>query len=353
MEFLWVLYGVLLISAIVLVPRMLRGRGVRAVAAVDPARYGFVPREEIDIRLPGPDEELTQALAVTQRTQDWRAVAALLKGTPVEGELRWQRVQTLAGAAAVELTQSPGTGGAWLRTWRVEDAKDAGGAAVHAAFLVQRARREPAGSPDVRMILEEARTVADEAALLAPGDPVPYIVALAADGDFAAAWEKITSRAPHHMGAHLTALARLPEDAARDFAERAASSAPEGSLLPALPLFEVFAHLPDVILVRSFYESEVVSRAIGGALYATEHASPPTRCCPWCGTCWRRSCCARSASRRRSSSSAPSTATRARPRGPTTPTLPRRTPPTGRRRSRGWSGTPCGGAPVDAAPALP
>lgn len=273
MEFLWVLYGVLLISAIVLVPRMLRGRGARAVAAVDPARYGFVPREEIDIRLPGPDDELTQALTVTQRTQDWRAVAALLKGTPAEGELRWQRVQTLAGAAAVELAQSPGTGGAWLRTWRVEDAKDAGGAAVHAAFLVQRARREPAGSPDVRMILEEARTVADEAALLAPGDPVPYIVALAADGDFAAAWEKIVSRAPHHMGAHLTALARLPEDAARDFAERAASSAPEGSLLPALPLFEVFAHLPDVILVRSLFESEVVSRAIGGALYATEHAS--------------------------------------------------------------------------------
>ncbi|WP_406268372.1 hypothetical protein OH779_25350 [Actinacidiphila glaucinigra] len=274
MEFLWVLYGVLLISAIVLVPRMLRGRGARAVAAVDPARYGFVPREEIDIRLPGPDDELTQALTVTQRTQDWRAVASLLKGTPAEGELRWQRVQTLAGAAAVELAQSPGTGGAWLRTWRVEDAKDAGGAAVHAAFLVQRARREPAGSPDVRMILEEARTVADEAALLAPGDPVPYIVALAADGDFTAAWEKIVSRAPHHMGAHLTALARLPEDAARDFAERAASSAPEGSLLPALPLFEVFAHLPDVILVRSLFESEVVSRAIGGALYATEHASP-------------------------------------------------------------------------------
>ncbi|MEU4092670.1 hypothetical protein [Streptomyces sp. NPDC026673] len=274
MELLWVLYGVLLISAIVLVPRMLRGRGMRAAAAVDPARYGFVPREEIDIRLPGPDDELTRALTATQRTQDWRAVAALLKGTPAEGEIRWQRVQTLAGAAAVELAQTPGQGAAWLRTWRVEDPKDAGGAAVHAAFLVQRARREPAGSPDVPMILEEARTVAAEAALLAPGDPVPYIVELAGGGDFEAAWEKIVSRAPHHMGAHLAALARLPEDASRDFAERAASAAPVGSLLPALPLFQVFAHLPEVILVRSFYESEVVSRAIGGALYATEHASP-------------------------------------------------------------------------------
>ncbi|MGW3243014.1 hypothetical protein [Streptomyces sp. NPDC001070] len=274
MEFLWVLYGVLLISGIVLLPRMLRGRGMRAAAAVDPAQYGFVPREEIDIRLPGPDEELTQALSVTQRTQDWHAVAALLKGTPAEGEARWQRVQTLAGAAAVELAQNPGKGAAWLRTWRVEDPKDAGGAAVHAAFLVQQARRAPAGSPDVPIILEEARTVAAEATLLAPGDPVPHIVELAAAGDFATAWDEIASRAPHHMGAHLTALARLPEDAARDFAERAAASAPEGSLLPALPLFELYAHLPDVILVRSFYESEVVSRAIGGALYATEHASP-------------------------------------------------------------------------------
>ncbi|MDX3072025.1 hypothetical protein ACIP98_04830 [Streptomyces sp. NPDC088354] len=273
MEFLWVLYGVLLIAAVVMWPRLRRGRAEWARAAADPALYGFVSQDMIDIRLPGPDPELTQALTATQRTQDWHAVSALLKGTPVEGEARWQRVQTLAGAAAVELTRAPGKGGAWLRTWRVEEPEDPGGAAVQAAFLVQQARRAPASSPDVPMILEEARTVAAEAVLLAPGDPVPYIVDLAADGDFTASWEKITARAPHHMGAHLVALSRLPEDAARDFAERAAASGPEGSLLPALPLFQVFAHLPELILTSSFYQSEVISRAVGGALYATEHAS--------------------------------------------------------------------------------
>ncbi|CAM5571680.1 hypothetical protein [Streptomyces] [Streptomyces griseus] len=64
-------------------------------------------------------------------------------------------------------------GGAWLRTWRAESPKDAaGGAAVHAEFLVQQAwRSSAAGSDDFRIILEEARTVCGEAALLAPGDP--------------------------------------------------------------------------------------------------------------------------------------------------------------------------------------
>lgn len=85
-----------------------------------------------------------------------------------------------AGAASLELAQRPGAGGAWLRTWRAEAPKDAGGAAVHAEFLVQQAwRSSTAGTDDFRIILEEARTVCGEAALLAPGDPVPYLTELA------------------------------------------------------------------------------------------------------------------------------------------------------------------------------
>jgi hypothetical protein len=129
------------------------------------------------------------------------------------------------------------------------------------------------------MLLEEARTVAGETTLLAPGDPIPYLTELGvASGlgypraDFETLWEKVTARAPHHMGAHLAALPYLQDKAAEEFAQKAAASAPEGSPLPALPLFAVFAHLPEVILVRSFWESEVVGRAIAGAQYAVRTA---------------------------------------------------------------------------------
>ncbi|MGK5451533.1 hypothetical protein ACSNOE_29680, partial [Streptomyces radiopugnans] len=78
--------------------------GVRA--AGDPDRYGLVPPERLDVRLPGPDPELVEALEETQRTQDWQPVARLLALTGGDWELRWQRVQSLAGAAAVELARS-------------------------------------------------------------------------------------------------------------------------------------------------------------------------------------------------------------------------------------------------------
>ena len=73
----------------------------------------------------------------------------------------------------------PGVGGAWLRAWRAEAPKDAGAAAVHAEFLVQQAwRMSSPGAGDFRILLEEAAAVCDEAALLAPGDPVPHIIRL-------------------------------------------------------------------------------------------------------------------------------------------------------------------------------
>lgn len=273
------LYGLILVGGLVVLPVLLARRAGRAVAAADPGAHGFVPAEELDIRLPGPDPDLTDALAEAQRSGDWRPAARLLAATTEDRERRRQRVSALAGAAAVELARAPGQGGAWLRAWRVDAPKDAGAAQVHAEFLVQRARRAGAESPDHRMLLEEARTVAGEAALLAPGDPTPYITELGvarglgySPADFDELWTKITTRSPHHMGAHLAALPYLPQDEALEFAEHAASAAPEGSPLPALPLFAVFAHLPEVITVRSFWQSDTITRAIGGALYAVETA---------------------------------------------------------------------------------
>ncbi|EME98527.1 hypothetical protein J7W19_20450 [Streptomyces mobaraensis NBRC 13819 = DSM 40847] len=292
MEFLFILLALVVVCGVVVAPALRRRRAAQDVlrgagAAVDPAHgHGFVPAERLDVRLPGPDPELLAAVEEARRTQDWKPAAELLARTPADGsaELRWQRVQTLAGAAARELAETPGTGGMWLRHWRVVAPKDAGGAAVQAEFLVQQAMRDPS-SQDYRMILEEARTVCAEAALLAPGDPVPYIVRLnverglgASEPEFQSVWETVLSRAPGHMGAHLVALRYWSakwhgsQEQADAFARRAAAAAPQGSLLPALPLFAVHDHLPDVNLVRGLYDSVVVRDAIEAAQYAVLHA---------------------------------------------------------------------------------
>ncbi|GGX89164.1 hypothetical protein [Streptomyces hiroshimensis] len=286
MEFLLILLAVVAISAVLAGPALRRRRAAAGLAAAPGAAassYGFLPPEQLDVRLPGPDPELLSAVEEARRTQDWKPAAELLSRTH-DAEQRWQRVQTLAGAAVRELTEAPGTGGMWLRHWRVVAPEDAGGAAVQAEFLVQQALRDPS-SEDYRMILEEARTVCAEAARLAPEDVVPVIVELgvargagAGEAEFQSVWERVVSRAPQHMGAHLAALrywsakwhgSREKADA---FAQRAAAGAPQGSLLPALPLFAVHDHLPDVNLVQSLYRSEVVSRAIQAAQYAVAHA---------------------------------------------------------------------------------
>ncbi|MEU6879818.1 hypothetical protein [Streptomyces sp. NPDC046712] len=293
MEILWFLLAMGLLFA-VLAPYLRRRRGgIRLAApgspdAADPEAYGFARQEEQDVRMPGPDADLLDVLDVVQATQDWRAASQLLAGTEKEGEVRWQRVQAFAGAASLELQQKPGVGGAWLRAWRADSPKDPGGAAVHAEFLVQQAwRSSAAGTDDFRIILEEAKKVSEEAALLAPGDPVPYIVQLAvarglgySHEEFDQVWAKIIDRAPQHMGAHLAALHfwcekwhGSREDADR-FATAAAARAPQGSLLAALPLFAVYEHLPEIVLVQDFFRTEVVSKAMEGALYAVHSARP-------------------------------------------------------------------------------
>ena len=94
MEILWALFALLMIFAIV-GPVLLRrrGGGIRLVPAgdpdaADPANYGFLRQEELDIRMPGPDQDLLEVLDLVQRTQDYRAAAQLLAGTESAGEVR-------------------------------------------------------------------------------------------------------------------------------------------------------------------------------------------------------------------------------------------------------------------------
>ncbi|MEO3754262.1 hypothetical protein [Streptomyces sp. B6B3] len=274
------------------------------------AATGLVPVEQLDVRLPGPDPELVAALEEAQHTQRWRPVGQLLALTTGDSELRWQRVQSLAGAAAMELGAwrasgapldtpdsaddgagplhkgTPRRDAGWLRRWRAEEPNDPGGAQVYAQFLVWQAMADPS-SADHRIVLEEARTVCGEAAQLAPDDPVPYITELfIARGlsyrapDFQALWDKITQRDATHMGAHLAALPYWSEKwhgsraEADTFAQQAAANAPAGSLLPALPLFAVYEHLPEVTLSPSMYQGAVVSDAIEAAHFALSQARP-------------------------------------------------------------------------------
>ncbi|THA49587.1 hypothetical protein [Streptomyces sp. A1136] len=294
MEILWFLIAMGLIVA-ALGPYIRRRRGgLRLVApgspdAADPANYGFDRQEHLDVRVPGPDPDLMDALENVRRTGGWQAASQLLAGTPAAGELRLQRVQAFGGAAALELAEHPGGGAQWLKAWRLDAPKDAGGAQVHAELLVQQAWRQSGGvgSTDHRIILEEARESCGRAALLAPGDPVPYITELAvgrglgySEAEYDALWAKIIDVAPAHMGAHLAALNYWCEkwhgsrEKADAFAHAAAARAPRGSLLAALPLFAVYEHLPEVVLVSTFWRSAVVTRAVEGALYAVASARP-------------------------------------------------------------------------------
>ncbi|MBT2458879.1 hypothetical protein [Streptomyces sp. ISL-86] len=294
MEILWFLIAMAMLAA-VFGPYIRRRRGGIRLAlpgssdAADPENYGFARQEHLDIRVPGPDQDLMDALDNVQRTGQWQAASQLLAGTPKDGEQRWQRVQAFGGAAALELVEQPGVGARWLKAWRLEAEKDPGGAQVHAELLVQQAWRHSGGvgSADHRIILEEAREACRKAALLSPGDPVPYITELAvaralgySEAEFDALWAKVIDRAPEHMGAHLAALHYWCEkwhgsrEKADAFSHAAAARAPQGSLLAALPLFAVYEHLPEVNLVQGFYQSAVVTRAVEGALYAVHTARP-------------------------------------------------------------------------------
>ena len=219
--------------------------------------------------MPGPDQDLLDVLDVVQGTGSWRAASQLLGG-----HARGERDAAGSGSRPSRARprwswpQRPGAGGRWLRTWRAEAPKDAGGGSrargvPRAAGVAHSAAVGPttSGSSWRRPVRSAARRPCWR-----PATPCRTSWSWPSRGDSATPTSSSTScgrrssTAPRRTWAPTsprcttgarsgTAPARRPTA----FATAAAARAPQGSLLAALPLFAVYEHLPEVNLVQGFY----------------------------------------------------------------------------------------------------
>ncbi|KQX49871.1 MULTISPECIES: hypothetical protein [unclassified Streptomyces] len=202
----------------------------------------------------GHDHALRNAVQ-DLRTGRWVAMARLLDETgDWDGWTR--RTQVLAAVAA---------GTDVVHIWRAEQPDSRAAAVMHSRVTVERAvRAHRAGHPRTRELWQEAWTACRDAADRSPEDPVPWVglIALAAlDGRQRMAEHRLTppapmlppgpwgllaeaeKRDPHNREAHHRMLqfvyARRPGplSEAVNYSHWAASSAPVGSALHALPLY--------------------------------------------------------------------------------------------------------------------
>jgi hypothetical protein len=203
----------------------------------------------------GHDHELRTAVQEL-RTGRWVSMRDLLAGTP-DWSLWTQRTQVLAAVAAGTDT---------VHAWRAEEPRSIPAAVMHARVLVERAlRAHRAGHARTQELWQQAWEASGNAARHAPADPVPWICLLALsqlDTDqrleehrrpppgpmlFPGPWALLAeadSRDPYNREAYHRMLqfvyARRTDGSlseAVNFVQWAASSAPEGSALHAMPLF--------------------------------------------------------------------------------------------------------------------
>jgi hypothetical protein len=221
---------------------------------IEPAAYGFAPTAQIDTTRAAADPE-GEAVKAAALAGDWSAAADYLDLAGADWDLRWRRLGVVADAASEDE--------GFLRAWQAARPDDPTAALVHADSMVMLAgklRGAKTAEHTTReqfdafhRVLAESQEACRRAAELAPADPSPYIAQISialglgwSHERFNALWAEITARAPHHFGAHRSALQywcakwRGSHELMNEFAWRAAASAPPGDLLAALPLFAVF-----------------------------------------------------------------------------------------------------------------
>ncbi|MGW6456930.1 hypothetical protein ACWF94_13580 [Streptomyces sp. NPDC055078] len=208
----------------------------------DPAS-GLPPDEAVLLDV--PDVRIGPAL-VAAAVGEYEPAAKLLATTRggAEWENRDRYVMRLATFAAARAE--------WLTAWLTAAPRDPDALVVKAELAVRSAWESPARAERLR----EIGPLIDAAARSAPGDPVPWRIALdhargthATHTAFETLWAQAVGRSPHHYGCHVAALRYL---SARwhgshrecfDFAEQAAADALPGSLVQALPVRAAFAQL--------------------------------------------------------------------------------------------------------------
>ncbi|MDX3073124.1 hypothetical protein ACIP98_29980 [Streptomyces sp. NPDC088354] len=218
---------------------------------------GLLPAERQDVEHASALPEDWAAALTAVSGGDWEPAAALLRSVGRDWERR--------SAVAYLLAEKAAEDDEWLLAWESARAGDQDAAVVRARSTVVLAWELRGGKraqyttreqfDGFHQTLKEARADIERAAALNPDDPTPYIteiwVALGLGyphAEMDRLWDEITARAPHHYEAHFSALQywcakwRGSQRLASEFAERAASRAPLGSLLTAMPLIAHFEH---------------------------------------------------------------------------------------------------------------
>ncbi|MFI5616611.1 hypothetical protein [Streptomyces sp. NPDC051567] len=234
--------------------RLLAARWVRT--RFDPAAFGLAPRDRLDATAAGPaagPDRRAERRAVAEAAYEgrWRPAADYVRAPGSDWDERWTRLEYLAQVA--------GADDRWLTDWRSAEPADGDAGTLHARLLLHRAWAVRGAAyardvPDADMRqfqaqLPAAMAAAHRAADLAPENPGPWVVMITAaramsysHSQFGDLWRGLTRRAPHHTGAHHQALQYWcakwhgSEELMNDFADRAVSTAPAGSLLPGVYL---------------------------------------------------------------------------------------------------------------------
>ncbi|MFE9850086.1 hypothetical protein ACFYPN_14920 [Streptomyces sp. NPDC005576] len=231
-------------------------------------------------QLAGPDRALRKAAAAARRKQ-WEPAARLMGGTGEDWERRALYSDVLGRVAAY-------AGDEWLRAWEAARPGDPDAAVVRVrarisyAWKLRGAMRANVTSrakfARFHQALWDSREDVVRAARLNPADPTPFVAEIwmamglnYPNRDMHLLWQEITERAPHHFGAHASALQYWcakwhgSKRVVRNFAEKAAENAPAGSLMAALPLIAWFEN-NDEDLPASAYRASSVRVMVDAAL---------------------------------------------------------------------------------------